>query len=329
VSPLGRSGISERPRENRATPKTAIEGEEQVMSTTNPPPDGQASPVVQARGGTEAAIRHHYDVSNAFYALWLDETLTYSCGLWGEGDDPDDLLAAQRRKLDYHLHAAGISRARHVLDIGCGWGSLLERALTHGQVETATGLTLSDAQFQHIAARASAGLRIRRESWTNHQPMNRYDSIVSIGALEHFASPGDSAAEKIGLYREFFQKCRSWLNPDGAMSLQTIAYGTMLPGEAPEFINAQIFPDSELPQPHEIVEAASGLFELTLLRNDRLQYSRTCKLWRQNLRRRRGEAVAAVGEEKVAQYDKYLRLSAFAFDTGRVGLLRLVLVPTV
>ena len=223
------------------------------------------------RGGTEAAIQHHYDVSNAFYALWLDETLTYSCGLWGDGDDPDDLLAAQRRKIDYHLEASGISQARHVLDIGCGWGSLLERALTHPRVETATGLTLSDAQFQHIAARDRIGLRICKESWTSHQPVTKYDAIVSIGAFEHFASPGDSTAEKVGLYREFFRKCRSWMRPDGAMSLQTIAYGTMRPHEANEFISTQIFPDSELPQPHEIVEATSGLFELTLLRNDRTQ----------------------------------------------------------
>ena len=171
------------------------------MSPIKTPPHGNASQAVPTRGGTEAAIQHHYDVSDAFYALWLDETLTYSCGLWHEGDDPDDLLAAQRRKLDYHLHAAGISRACHVLDIGCGWGSLLEQALTYAQVETATGLTLSEAQFQHIAARARAGMRIRKESWTSHQPMTKYGSIVSIGAFEHFASPGDTTAEKIGLYQ--------------------------------------------------------------------------------------------------------------------------------
>ncbi|MGD0103759.1 MAG: cyclopropane-fatty-acyl-phospholipid synthase family protein [Rhodopila sp.] len=278
------------------------------------------------RGGTEAAIRHHYDVSNAFYALWLDETMTYSCALWNEGDDPEDLLSAQRRKLDYHLDAAGITRARHILDVGCGWGSLLERALTHVSVQTATGLTLSEAQIQYIAACDVPRLRVFKESWINHQPMNKYDSIVSIGALEHFASPGYSANEKIELYREFFQKCRSWLRPEGAMSLQTIAYGTMRPDETNEFIR-QIFPDAEIPQPYEIVQAATGLFELTMLRNDRAQYGRTCDLWYQNLRRRRAEAVVVVGEEKVAQYEKYLRLSSFAFRSGRVGLLRLSLVP--
>ena len=280
------------------------------------------------RGGSEAAIRHHYDLSNEFYTLWLDETLTYSCALWGDGDDPKDLPAAQRRKLDFHLAAAGAARARRILDIGCGWGSLLRRATQlHGQIEAAIGLTLSEAQLRHINACGDARVRVVKQSWIDHAPAQRYDSIVSIGALEHFASPGDSAPEKIGLYREFLQKCRSWLTPEGGMSLQTIAYGTMQPNENNAFISTQIFPDSELPQPHEIMQAASGLFEVTLLRNDRLQYGRTCELWYQALHRRRDEAVAIVGEDKVRQYEAYLRMSAFGFNTGRVGLLRLVLVP--
>jgi len=307
----------------------AVEAQRLQMSELETPADDDATRTAPIRGGSEAAIQHHYDASNAFYALWLDETMTYSCALWRESDDPDDLPAAQRRKLDYHLDAAGIARAQHVLDIGCGWGSLLERALTHKHVQTATGLTLSEAQFQHIAARGDERLRVRKESWINHQPDTRYDSIVSIGALEHFASLGDSPQEKIALYREFFRNCRAWLKPEGAMSLQTIAYGTMRPQDAIEFISKHIFPDSELPQPHELLEAASGLFEVTLLRNDRLQYRQTCNLWYQALRRRRAEAVAIVGEDKVSQYEKYLRLSAFGFHSGRVGLLRLTLIPVV
>jgi cyclopropane-fatty-acyl-phospholipid synthase len=281
------------------------------------------------RGGTEAAIQHHYDVSNAFYALWLDESLTYSCALWNEGDDPDDLAAAQLRKLDFHLASSGASRARRFLDIGCGWGGLLRRALDLPGMESATGLTLSDAQMQHINGLGDKRIEVRKESWIDHVPVEKYGSIVSIGALEHFASPGDSPREKIGLYREFFQKCRSWLQPNGAMSLQTIAYGTMGEHENNAFIATHIFPDSELPRPHELVEAASGVFELTLLRNDRVQYGRTCEMWYKNLRRRRDEAVAIVGEEKVRQYEAYLRLSAFGFHSGRVGLLRLTLVPVV
>jgi cyclopropane-fatty-acyl-phospholipid synthase len=95
------------------------------MNTVNRDAPGPGSSPLAAgpakRGGNEAAIRHHYDLSNEFYALWLDETLTYSCALWNEGDDPDDLAAAQRRKLDFHLAASGAARARRILDIGCGW----------------------------------------------------------------------------------------------------------------------------------------------------------------------------------------------------------------
>ena len=247
------------------------------------------------RGGTEAAIQHHYDLSNAFFALWLDETMTYSCGLWHDGDDLEDLAAAQRRKLDFHLSAAGAARGGSLLDIGCGWGSLLERSLACWPITHATGLTLSDAQIQHIDAGHDTRLDVRKESWIDHKPAHKYDSIVSIGALEHFASPGDSSPEKVGLYREFFQKCRSWLGPDGGMSLQTIAYGTLRPSEGNPFISTHIFPDSELPQVHEVVEAASGVFELVSLRNDRSQYGATCDLWFKNLRRRRSEAVAIVG----------------------------------
>ena len=301
---------------------------------TDVPPKLDTSSGPSTRGGTEAAIQHHYDTSNEFFALWLDDTLTYSCAMWGEGDDPTDLSAAQRRKLDYHLASAGISRSRRVLDIGCGWGSLLERALTHEQVEIASGLTLSDEQLRYISGRVLAGrrdgrLQVYKESWIDHRPAQKYDAIISIGAFEHFASPGDSSAEKIGLYREFFQKCRSWLKPESAMSLQTIVYGTMQSHEAPAFIGTHIFPDSELPQLHEIVQAASGVFEITLLRNDRAQYGRTCDLWYQNLRRRRPEAVAVVGEEKVGQYERYLRLSSFGFHSGRIGLLRIALAPVV
>ena len=203
----------------------------------------------------------------------------------------------------------------------------MARALGQTKIEHATGLTLSDAQADYIGSQGHPGMEVRKESWIDHLPAARYDSIVSIGALEHFASPGDSRQGKIDLYREFFAKCRSWLNPGGGLSLQTIAYGTMRIDENNAFIREQIFPDSELPQLYELVEAASGLFELTVVRNDRPQYAQTCKLWYQNLRRRREEAVAVVGEDKVRQYEAYLRLSAFGFNTGRVGLLRLALAP--
>jgi cyclopropane-fatty-acyl-phospholipid synthase len=280
------------------------------------------------RGGSEAAIQHHYDVGNAFYALWLDPTLTYSCALWLEGDDPRDLRSAQLRKLDYHLQTAGAPRARHVLDIGCGWGALLSRALQQPRVQGAVGLTLSDAQARHCHALGLPALEIRKESWTDHQPAVAYDSIISIGAFEHFASPGETAAQKVELYREFFGKCHGWLAPGGQLSLQTIAYGTLQPSEANAFINNEIFPDSELPSLHEIILAAQDRFEITTLRNDRVHYGQTCDHWFSNLRRNRAAAVALVGEPKVANFERYLRMSALGFYSGKICLLRLGFKPT-
>ncbi|MBM3520352.1 MAG: cyclopropane-fatty-acyl-phospholipid synthase, partial [Alphaproteobacteria bacterium] len=84
------------------------------------------SPPTDTRGASEDAIQVHYDVGNAFYKLWLDETLTYSAALWDGPDDARDLGAAQRLKIAWHMASAEIAKASSVLDIGCGWGATLK-----------------------------------------------------------------------------------------------------------------------------------------------------------------------------------------------------------
>jgi cyclopropane-fatty-acyl-phospholipid synthase len=278
-------------------------------------------------GGSAAAIQHHYDVGNDFYALWLDETLSYSCALWEGPDDTSDLATAQRRKIDYHIRQSGAAGAKAVLDVGCGWGAVLRRLVEGQGVERAVGLTLSNAQAEHIQAHKLPGVEIRTESWVQHQPRTPYDAIISIGAFEHFAPPSYPVDQKIEVYRDFLRKCRSWLTRKGQLSLQTIAYGTLRPEEASAFMQQQIFPDSELPRLGEIVAAADGLFEIVSLRNDRLDYARTCEQWLRRLRDRRQEALALVGEEGVARYERYLKLSSVGFHMGKICLLRLTLKP--
>ena len=92
-------------------------------------------------------------------------------------------------------------------------------------MQHAVGLTLSDAQAAHVQARKLPGVEVRTESWAKHQPAEPYDSIISIGAFEHFAPPSYPTEQKIEVYRDFFRRCRSWLTPKGRLSLQTIAYG--------------------------------------------------------------------------------------------------------
>jgi cyclopropane-fatty-acyl-phospholipid synthase len=278
----------------------------------------------QDYGGSAQAIQYHYDVGRAFYRLWLDETMTYSCALWQDGDD---LQSAQWRKIDHHLAQVRIDRARSLLDIGCGWGGLIRDAARQPQVERITGLTLSEDQAAFVRALGLRNAEIRLESWTEHEPASPYDAIVSVGAFEHFVKPADSVAQKIAAYRDFFGRCRSWLAPGGRMSLQTIAYGSMRREDASLFINNEIFPASDLPRLDEIAAAADEIFEITQIFNDRLHYAKTFEAWAQNLRARREEAVAQVGDEVVKRYERYLKQSAMGFYMGKLALYRISLRP--
>jgi len=279
------------------------------------------------REGTDeaaAAVRHHYDVGNDFYRLWLDGSRTYSCAM-PEGAD-DTLEAAQERKLRFHLDAVRAGQVNCVLDIGCGWGSVLERLASAG-VPRAVGLTLSDEQAAFVRSRDLPGVEVRTEDWWHHEPDAPYGGIVSIGAFEHFARPDDPPADKVRRYREFFTRCRAWSSDDAVLSLQTIAYGDMSRADASTFMQQEIFPQADLPTLAEIAAAAEGVYEVRSVRNDRLDYAWTCEQWARRLRARREDAVALVGTAVVARYERYLRLSALGFRMGKLGLLRIVAHP--
>lgn len=279
-------------------------------------------------GGSADAVRYHYDVGREFYRLWLDESMTYSCALWREQDPAHESLhAAQLRKIQLHLDRARAGRAKRILDIGCGWGALVRTAAELPQARTVVGLTLSEDQAAYVDALGLAKVETRLESWVDHQPAERYDSIVSVGAFEHFVRPEDSLEQRIAVYRDFFQRCRAWLVPGGRMSLQTIAYGSMKRDEASAFINNEIFPAADLPRLDEIARAADGVMEISEVNNHRLHYALTFERWAGNLRARRAEAVAQVGEAVTARYERYLKQSSIGFYMGKIALLRLALRP--
>lgn len=272
-----------------------------------------------------AAIRHHYDVGNEFYSLWLDPSLTYSCALRQGADDT--LETAQQRKLRFHLDAIRADNATRVLDIGCGWGSILTLLSRTHEVQQSVGLTLSDEQAAFIRHQQHPTVEVRTENWTHYEPDARFDGIISIGAFEHFATPDETPAEKIRLYREFFTRCRDWLNDGGVLSLQTIAYANMSRDQASQFVQQSIFPNADLPTLAEITAAADGLFEVQSISNGRLDYAWTCEQWAHRLGQRRDEAIRLVGPKVVSRYERYLKLSALGFRMGKICLLRLVLHP--
>jgi cyclopropane-fatty-acyl-phospholipid synthase len=282
------------------------------------------------RGGSPEAIQAHYDVGDHFYRLWLDPTLSYSCALWG-ADEPDDQLeAAQRRKIEYHTEQARARGAARVLDVGCGWGAVLKHLVDEAGVDRATGLTLSRRQANWVSTWRHPRLDVRLESWADHAPLGPYDAIISIGAFEHFARPEWSGEDKVSAYRSFFARCHSWLRPGGYLSLQTIAYGNanaQAVKEMPEhrFLLQEVFPEAELPTLTNLVQSCDGLFEWVMLRNDREDYERTCRVWGQRLVARKAEATAVAGGATVARYVRYLKMSSVLFHYGRIGLLRLTL----
>jgi cyclopropane-fatty-acyl-phospholipid synthase len=155
------------------------------------------------------------------------------------------------------------------------------------------------------------------------------DAIISIGAFEHFAKLESSEAERRAGYRAFFSRCRDWLKPGARLSLQTFAYGSKRQREAvrqtpgTQFLATEIFPETDPPSLADIVAASGGLFEIESLRNDRADYSRTCREWLRRLKANRSKVVSLIGEQGLIRYQRYLQLSTIGFDTAYLALFRI------
>jgi cyclopropane-fatty-acyl-phospholipid synthase len=277
-------------------------------------------------GGSKEAILHHYDIGNEYWRLMLGPAYAYSAAIF-EGPN-DTLEAAQERKFRWHMKSAHIERAESVLEVGCGWGTLLRMISEEPQVKKVVGLTLSDAQTVHLKSMNLPKVEIRTENWAVHEAApGTYDSIISIGAFEHFAKHQDSPEQNAIVYRDFFSRCHRWLAPNGAMSLQTIAFGTMDRKDASEFMKTEIYPDSDLPYLADVIKAVDGLFEVVAIRNDRFDYARSYDEWFKNLRARRDEAVALVGEDEVRRFERFFKIGSIGFRMGKIWLLRFALRP--
>lgn len=282
---------------------------------------------VSDRGASAESIQHHYDLSNEFYSLWLDESMTYSCSLWEDGDD--SLFASQLRKIDYLISLSSASGQERVLDIGCGWGSTMHRLVTAHAVEHVTGLTLSPAQARRIEKFGDRRLEVRVSDWADFAPDAPYDAAISIGAMEHFVKPGWERSKKVGAYRQFFEKCHEWLQPGAGLALQTIGKGNVALDEQglrdTIFIFQHIFPESDPPRLAEILHAAEKLFEVVSLVNHREHYARTCSAWLERLKANKPDAIEITGPDKVEHYERYLTASIRQFRLGHANLYRLSL----
>jgi cyclopropane-fatty-acyl-phospholipid synthase len=286
---------------------------------------------LRAAGTSPAAIAHHYDLSDDFFALWLGEDLVYSCALWEPADPHDSLMTAQRRKLDFFASALGV-RGGRLLDIGCGWGALLDRAVGAHGAAGGIGLTLSASQVAYACRRGVPGVDYRLESWVDHAPQYRYDAITCIEATEHLASDRLTADQKVDIYRVFFERCASWLRDGGRVGLQLICLDNVGHegsragrGAASELIRVDIFPES---MPASLSELAIGWethFHLECFLDHHDHYRRTFRAWSLAFRDAAARARALVGEATARTFERYFATGEIFFRLREHSLYRVVL----
>jgi len=290
-----------------------------------------ASERLRAAGTSKAAIAHHYDVSDEFFALWLGPDLVYSCALWEPGDTADDLEAAQRRKLDFFAGSLDV-RGGRLLDIGCGWGALLDRFATAHGAASGVGITLSEAQATFARRREVPGVEFRVESWVDHVPDGPYDAITCIEATEHLASDRLSPDEKVEVYREFFARCAGWLREGGRLGLQLICLDNVGHegsrsgrGASSELIRVDIFPESMPASLSELVLGWETHFELETFLDHPDHYRRTFRAWGLAYRAAEARARALVGERTARTFARYFATGEMYFRLREDSLYRVVL----
>ncbi|OBG04469.1 cyclopropane mycolic acid synthase family methyltransferase [Mycolicibacter sinensis] len=269
-------------------------------------------------------VQAHYDLSDEFFRLFLDPSQTYSCAYF-ERDDMT-LEQAQLAKIDLSLGKLGLQPGMTLLDIGCGWGATMRRAIEKYDVNV-IGLTLSKNQAVHAQATLDAMDTSRRrqvllEGWECFdEPVDR---IVSIGAFEHFGHER---------YDDFFAMAYHVLPPSGVMLLHTISgltFPQMTERGLPltftvarfvKFIVTEIFPGGRLPT-IEMVQDHSAGAGFTLTRRQSLQphYVRTLDCWATALEAHREEAIAIQSQEVYDRYMHYLTGCANGFRDGYIDV---------
>lgn len=256
-------------------------------------------------------IEFHYNIGNDFYKLWLDDTMTYSCGYFKSPDD--SLNTAQRNKVEHILKKLALKEGQTLLDIGCGWGELIITAAKKYKVK-AMGITLSSEQFARVQDRIkNEGLSdlVEVQLKDYRELKNRtFDRIVSVGMIEHVGKDHLS---------EYFSAVHNLLNNHGVSMLHCIT--GLDKGGTNTWIDKYIFPGGYIPAIKELVcQIAEQGFYLTDVESLRRHYGRTLECWAQNFENALPQIRKIKNETFIRMWRLYLNSCAASFNCGNIDI---------
>jgi cyclopropane-fatty-acyl-phospholipid synthase len=275
---------------------------------------------VHSRHENQGAIAFHYDVSNEFYKLWLDDAMVYSCAYFEQR--VDTLNQAQHAKLDLVCRKLLLQRGDQFLDIGCGWGALIIHAASHYGVR-AHGITLSQQQLELARSRiAEAGLAdavtVELRDYRDLPDEATYDKVSSVGMFEHIG------LKNLPLY---FGKVHAILKPGGLFLNHGITHDVegWEKTLSSEFINRYVFPDGQLDTVSNIQRVMERMrFEIADVESLRPHYALTLRHWVTRLEENHDEALRYVSESTWRVWRLYMAACALEFESGEIGVYQIL-----
>ncbi|MBB1062421.1 SAM-dependent methyltransferase [Limosilactobacillus fastidiosus] len=263
---------------------------------------------------SESDVQSHYDVGNDFYKLWLDDTLTYSCAYFEHGNR-DDLTRAQIDKVHHILKKLDPKPGKSLLDIGCGWGTLMLTAAKEYGLRV-TGVTLSEEQFNLVQKRIKdEGLEnVAEVLLVDYRELGdrKWDYITSVGMFEHVGK------ENLGLY---FKDIYKYLTSDGVALIHGIT--RQQGGAFNGWINKYIFPGGYIPGLDEMVEhIVENNMQISDMEMLRRHYQRTLEIWDMNFNAHRSQIEDMMGDRFTRMWDLYLQACAASFESGNIDVIQ-------
>ncbi|ADG39727.1 SAM-dependent methyltransferase [Leuconostoc kimchii] len=266
---------------------------------------------------SKADVQSHYDIGNDFYEMWLDPTMTYSCAYFA--DEKDSLEDAQWNKVRHILNKLHPQSGETLLDIGCGWGTLIFTAAKEYNLE-ATGVTLSQQQYDFVSEKIKAeGLEDRVHVYLKdyRELEQTYDHVTSVGMFEHVGKEN---------LQEYFMQVSNRLVDNGTALIHGIT-GQHDGAGVDAWINKYIFPGGYIPNIAENINHImhTGSLQVDDIEPLRRHYQRTLEMWTQNFHKVDEEVISAYGERFYRMWDLYLQACAASFESGNIDVVQYLL----